>query len=188
LHWDGSAWSVISSPSVASMSNALYAVDGVSGNDAWAIGAYGAYDNRQTLIEHWDGTAWSVTGTARQGTLLGITVLSATKAWAVGHSGSYPRRTLIMRLNGSSWEVAPSPSPGDDDNILYGLAAASDSDIWAVGTYRNYYYPDETLIVHWDGGQWTQAPSPNRAWSSNYLHAIATPSASGSWAAGESNG
>jgi hypothetical protein len=91
-----------------------------------------------------------------------------------------------MRLNGSSWEVAPSPSPGDDDNILYSVASVSDSDIWAVGSSRNYYYPDETLIVHWDGGKWTWAPSPNRAWSANYFYAVAALSASDIWAAGES--
>jgi hypothetical protein len=205
LHWDGTAWTQVPSPSIAPLNNSLYAVSGVASNDVWAVGAYGAYDNRQTLIEHWDGAQWSVSGTSRAGTLLGVTALSPDKGWAVGYGGSsFSRQTLIMRLTQSGWEVAPSPSPGNQDNILYDVAAIAEDDIWAVGTYRNAYKTsngaakgagkggegyitgqDETLIVHWDGGRWTVVPSPNREYEASYLYGIAVVSVGEMWAVGE---
>ena len=50
LHWNGSAWSQVASPSPSSFGyNFLYGVSAVSGGDAWAVGYYkdntvGSYD------------------------------------------------------------------------------------------------------------------------------------------------
>jgi len=71
LHWNGSRWSRVRSPSPSSVKlatnagygNVLYGVSAASATDAWAVGHYmdnstGATD---TLILHWDGTSWSQT-------------------------------------------------------------------------------------------------------------------------------
>ena len=57
-HWDGSAWSVVSSPSVGPETNLLFSVDAVSANDIWAVGFYYVAGLGQTLILHWDGSTW----------------------------------------------------------------------------------------------------------------------------------
>jgi hypothetical protein len=69
-HYDGTAWSIVNSPSVASVSNELYGVSCVNSSDCWAVGLTYSGGLKQTLIEHYDGTAWSIVtspnGTARQ--------------------------------------------------------------------------------------------------------------------------
>ena len=55
LHWNGSRWSVISSPSPNTIGNDLTSVTARSANDVWAVGT--PYN---MLLEHWDGSRWSV--------------------------------------------------------------------------------------------------------------------------------
>jgi hypothetical protein len=56
VHWDGTAWSVVSSPNGGSnISNYLYGVDAVSANDIWAVGYNGDPFSARTLIEHYSG-------------------------------------------------------------------------------------------------------------------------------------
>jgi hypothetical protein len=60
LHWDGTAWSQVSSPSAGPASNVLNGVGADSATDAWAVGYYVSKSVRYALILHWNGTAWSV--------------------------------------------------------------------------------------------------------------------------------
>jgi hypothetical protein len=61
LHWNGSAWTKVASPSVSSSNNHLEAVSADSSGDAWAAGyaesttTIGAYTR---LLLHWNGTSW----------------------------------------------------------------------------------------------------------------------------------
>src|SRR5438445_422536 len=48
LHWDGTAWSSVSSGTTSD----VFAVWGSASTDVWTVG-YGG------TILHWDGTAWS---------------------------------------------------------------------------------------------------------------------------------
>ena len=66
-----------------------------------------------------------------------------------------------MRWNGSTWSVVTSPNAGTGSNYLYGVAAVSVSDIWAVGYYTTTGTLQQTLTLHWDGAAWTQVPSPS---------------------------
>jgi hypothetical protein len=64
LHWNGTAWTQVASPTPSSISyNELYGVSARSGSDAWAVGDYGdcatALGKTDTLIAHWNGTAWT---------------------------------------------------------------------------------------------------------------------------------
>src|SRR5437899_949601 len=60
-HWDGSQWTMVSSPNPGSVRDELYGVAAISANDVWAVGDSfnGGNSNNLTLIEHWDGTSWS---------------------------------------------------------------------------------------------------------------------------------
>ena len=53
-----------------------------------------------------------------------------------------------------------SPKPGFGE-FLYGLAALSASDAWAVGLYQNGTGV-LTLTEHWDGTSWRLVASPDR--------------------------
>lgn len=64
-HWNGTHWSVMSSPN-AGAGNVLMQVTAISANNVWAVGYSFATKNDQsndisrTLTEHWDGTRWSI--------------------------------------------------------------------------------------------------------------------------------
>src|SRR6266568_2801869 len=59
LHWNGTAWTHVSSPSPGgSNGNLLSGVAGLSSSNAWAVGSYSNGTAQQTLVEHWNGTAW----------------------------------------------------------------------------------------------------------------------------------
>lgn len=94
-HWDGSSWSVVSSPNAGGV-NQLTAVTAISAADIWAVGAYSPVVGSSTiltLIEHWDGTSWKIVSSPNNGgtasELLGVSAVSSNNVWAVGaYTGS----------------------------------------------------------------------------------------------------
>src|SRR5205823_13855746 len=112
---------------------------------------------------------WSIVTSPNPGALAnelwGITALSASDIWAVGdYSNSFGSltKTLIKHWDGTSWQVVASPNIAGDNNDLYGVAAVSATDIWAVGNYQpNGGGSTKTLIEHWNGTNWQIVSSPN---------------------------
>jgi hypothetical protein len=100
--------------------------------------------------------------------------------WAVGSFAGDRSYTLILHWDGSQWSVVPSPNPGAEGNILYGIAARAANDIWAVGE-RFDSGPDYTLTLHWDGSQWQHVLSPGDYSS---LRAVTALAANDVWAVG----
>jgi hypothetical protein len=184
-HWNGTEWSIVQSPSVASEVTVLRAISAVSATDIWAIGA-GATG---PLIIHWNGTTWSVVTSpaGSHDTLSGVTAVSATDAWAVGSGiGSYGWQTLIEHWNGTQWTVVARGSrPGLFTDDLHGVATSSANDVWAVGTAYGPTpsSPFNPLIEHWDGSQWSIVKSPLPGYAAG-LNSIAVVSASNIWAVG----
>jgi hypothetical protein len=69
LHYDGTSWSVVSSPNVTeAQDNEFRSVTCTSSADCWTVGYYSIGNPAlpggplvyQTLIEHWDGTSWTI--------------------------------------------------------------------------------------------------------------------------------
>ena len=176
-HWDGTGWQVIASPNVTSY-NYLNAVSVVSASDIWAVGIYDT--NRkdgtaiaQTLIEHWDGNSWQIVPSPNvkniSNTLSSVAVVSASDIWAVGNLYNPSNGTghpLSLHWNGTQWQRVNTPDPSAGGS-LYGVAAVSSSDVWAVGTDP----VTSTLIEHWNGTRWKIVPSPN-AGDYNILNAV----------------
>ncbi len=141
-HWDGSAWTLVSSPSPGTWNSILQSLAIVSANDVWAVGYYIVYPSieKLTLIEHWNGRHWSVVDSPNPSTvdnvLNGVAVISTGDVWAVGtiQTRTYgPFRTLIEHWDGTGWSVVDSPSPGLNLNELIGIAVTSATSVWAVG-------------------------------------------------------
>ncbi|HCF61585.1 MAG TPA: hypothetical protein DFS52_26765, partial [Myxococcales bacterium] len=83
LHWDGSSWMLMTSPSL----QWLTAVRGASAQDVWAVGSYG------TVLRRQGGGAWTVQPTATEDTVLqGVWGASVNDVWAVGTEGVIMRR------------------------------------------------------------------------------------------------
>ncbi len=194
-HCDGTAWDRLASPSPGSYPT-LYSVAATSANDAWAVGGYSTTSSERTLIEHWDGSAWSQVASPspdaspRGGPLLyGVTAMSADDAWAVGdyyNPTLQKTLTLVLHWDGKAWAQVPSPSPGTVGlDFLYGVAATSATNAWAVGNYTNNA-TYQTLVLHWDGKAWSQVASPNPGGSgdANSLAGVAALSRADAWATG----
>lgn len=120
--------------------------------------------------------------------LRGVAAATAHDVWAVGaySKTQSTHQPLIEHWNGSQWSVVPSPSPDSSANLLYGVAAISARDAWAVGNYFSRKNgAEETLIEHWNGTKWTVASNPNPSSSENGLNGVVAISASNVWAVGQ---
>lgn len=197
-HYNGAAWSVVSSPNASGGSNQLSGVVALSSANAWAVGYYLPTSSAvpRNLIEHWDGSHWSTVTSPNNGTdineLMSIAAVSATDIWAAGYyydDTLSKWQTLIERWNGSAWTIVPSPDaslPGPraglpGENQLYSIAAGSATDAWAVGEDSG-----APLILHWNGTVWTLS-SPQATPYGAGLYGVAIASSSEVWAVGQDN-
>jgi hypothetical protein len=190
-HWNGSAWSITSSPNFGGEDNALTDVTAVAANDAWAVGYYyGATFIGRTLILHWNGSAWTIFSSPNVGasdnSLNGVTALAANDIWAVGdYFDNGIDRSLIEHWDGTQWSVVASPNATANDNILRDVSAVSASDIWAVGAYFDTGPVERALIEHWNGTTWSVVPSDNVVPGDNVLRGVAALSPAIVWAVGD---
>src|SRR5207249_2942832 len=88
LHWDGSSWSIVPSPSPGTIDNELQAVAAAAANDVWAVGYYDGL----ILIEHWNGASWNIVPSPGYSRLYGVAAVASNDIWAVGYR---PGGTLI---------------------------------------------------------------------------------------------
>src|SRR5207245_2601377 len=115
LHWDGTQWTHIPSPSPGSSDSGFGGVAAISSNDVWAVG-YQVNGGWLTLTEHWDGTQWSVLPSPNprpvENYLIGVSAVSTNDMWAVGYysSASNGYQTLTEHWDGTQWSVVPSPN------------------------------------------------------------------------------
>jgi hypothetical protein len=162
--WNGTSWTIASSPDPSSTSNTLLGVTAVNANDVWAVGSEAnSSTTTQTLTEQWNGSKWSLVTSPGPGTAtnsLDAATVSAGNVWAVGNdanASSGPYQTLIEEWNGTSWTVVSSPSPGAVDNYLYAVAPVPNtSTLWAVGMDANASSgPYQTLTEEYQGAPTT---------------------------------
>jgi hypothetical protein len=148
-HWDGTAWSIVASPSGAGPEAGLLGVAAVSTSNVWAVGDTGS----NTLIEHWNGTSWAVVPSPTPaGTLFnplaGAAVVSANDIWAVGQSQNGTTgipQTLIEQWTGTSWSIVPSPAPGTASLLSGTSADPASGQAWAVGNFTAASGATQTL-------------------------------------------
>jgi hypothetical protein len=104
-HYNGTSWSVVSSPNVGAGNNVLTGVAAHSATDVWAVGydddITGSIPVRKTVWMHWDGVRWSTFPSPNVGTsdnwLVGVIApAGTTDAWAWGFS---PDGTLVERVH-----------------------------------------------------------------------------------------
>jgi hypothetical protein len=194
LHWNGTGWKRVWSPSPGTANDYLVGTASVSVSDVWAVGLYSTGTVDRTLIEHWDGTGWKRAwspnpgGSANNNLLSGVAAVTATNVWAVGRfSNGTAYQTLTEHWDGTGWKRVWSPNPGGsaNDDYLSGVAAVSSSNVWAVGAYSNGS-PARTLIERWNGTGWKRISSPNPGGTDddNVLTGVGASSATNIWSVG----
>ena len=91
-HWNGTSWSIVTSPNVANQGDQLTGIAAASAHDIWAAGISAAGGIQSTLTEHWNGSSWSVVSSpnssAEDNILSGVTVVSSNDVWTVGMAES----------------------------------------------------------------------------------------------------
>ena len=190
-HYDGTSWTIVTSPNPPSVASYLSTVAVVATNDVWAAGHY--LDNTgiyRTLVEHWDGGSWVIVSSPNAGNgdnaLNAIAAASSNNIWAVGYQSSAPgtaSSTLVLHFDGTSWTVVPSPNPGGLTSSLAGVVAMADGRIWAAG----FYYDGtqgRTLLLHGDTSGFETVPGEDFPDEGNVLNAIATSGSGDIFAAG----
>jgi hypothetical protein len=194
-HWDGTQWTTVPSPNAAEDGNILHAVHAISANDIWAVGEYDSVpdpnlSSTKTLTMHWNGSSWSIVpspnfGPPQWGTLQDVTAVASNDVWAVGHSFGDPPFPAIMHWDGIQWSIVPAPTGTSESCFLYGIDAVNSSDIWAVGYCENTGTPRfQTLVLHWDGTQWSLVPSPSPGEGLTNLSDVEVVTPTDVWAVG----
>ena len=197
-HWNGRNWSIMTSPSPPGATNAsLAGVSCPSAGSCYAIGYTNNKGESATLVERWNGANWSivpspnpVVPTHGDIELHAISCTTTTDCTAVGNGYG---EALVEHWDGATWSIVPSPKPANSLGVfLYGVSCTSTANCTAVGdafiesgTSGNY----KTLIVHWDGINWSISTSPNAPGQSrNDLSGVSCPSATSCFAVGEDGG
>jgi hypothetical protein len=198
MHWDGKTWRIVDSPGLGTGPTALLSIDGVAAGDIWAVGYHrtGAAGEAETMILHWDGKLWSRAPSPNEGNsasyLAGVTAIDANNVLAVGrYFDQAPQdppaiyRPLIMRWDGTSWSVVPSPGIDGAFNELNGVAAGSEVDRWVVGSSGKEGANPDVFIAHSDGRGWEQSPGSTPG-SERRLNAVTVLPTGEAWAVGAS--
>src|SRR5215472_2758970 len=186
-------WTQVPTINFGNQDNVLTGVSAATATDVWAVGAYIPSLNGvlNTLAHHFDGTRWTAFPLpnvgAQQNILQSVSMPSPGKAWAVGDfiNGKFQQQTLIEHFDGTSWAVVPSPSPGALQNILYGVAAITDTDVWAVGASEDANEVWHTLTEHWDGSAWSVVNAIDTGTNGNQFYAVKALATNNVYAVGQ---
>jgi hypothetical protein len=195
-HWDGTAWTVISSPNVG-YDSALYGMAVVNSNDVWAGGISHACGQTNcpsmTLTMRWNGSAWTVVPSPNAPSGFNYinrmsAVPGSTSVWAVGYyyqqGYSPPALTLALYWNGSQWSIIPTPNGQTGSSSFGGVAAVSAQNVWAVGQTNDTGSLSQSMVQHWDGTSWTIFSSQSPGAGKNELNYVAATSTGNLWTVG----
>ncbi|HET9343579.1 MAG TPA: hypothetical protein VFO25_11765 [Candidatus Eremiobacteraceae bacterium] len=91
--------------------------------------------------------------------------IAANDVWAVGSAANFKaKETLAEHWDGTSWTIVPTPNyeANKYGPNLYGVAAISSANVWAVGDYFDLTQGAySTLALHWNGKRWALVLPPN---------------------------
>ena len=178
--WNGTSWSIQSTPNPAGTTNAQ--LNGVSCSSTRACTAVGDYYQNSTgfnftLAESWNGQDWSIQSTPNPaGTttsaLWGVSCTSPTACTAVGEGAAEP---LSEVWSGSSWTIEAAPIPaGSGSAVFFGVSCTSAASCTAVGNALANG-SSLTLAEHWNGVGWAIQPTPDQPGSANLFFAVSCP-------------
>jgi hypothetical protein len=198
-HWNGAAWSVVSSPNGNSTGNVLTSISANSPTDIWAVGDLTAPGIEvRTLALHFNGSTWSIVptpnrvhgGNLTQNVLTSVVAAGPNDVTAVGFTlANFTELTMVQHWDGVSWKLVSSPNVSNaagSFNTLRGVTAVNRSDLYAVGFFSNSSTNGQQLrmILHFNGTAWSIIPNPGKAKAQQLNGAFARLGAGDVWVAG----
>ncbi len=194
-HWDGTAWSVQTSPIPRGVTGAskLSGIDCPTASSCFAVGYYVQPGSRHELplAEHWNSARWSIERVPHpRRTVLrelnAVSCPSPSSCIAVGRANG---STLAEHWDGRKWstELSANP-PGRAPPTLQAVSCLSPSSCTAVGYHTDTDGVGVTLAEHWDGRHWKVQPT-NVAFGSAsvYFEGVFCTSRSSCFAVGYAN-
>ena len=210
-HWDGTAWSVVPSPTPSGPGVVGAVLSGVSCASASSCMAVGnttdtGGNNLSDVAEQWNGSSWTIVPTPTTGQafdqLISVQCLSTANCWAVGNAGPAAQMSnflpifpgavgdqgLIEHWDGSAWSIVPSVSePAPSGGYLSGIECVGATDCWASGASTDPVSGNASgiLMEHWDGTSWSDASaSVPGSTAPGMLAEMSCLSAASCWAVG----
>ncbi len=150
--WNGTTWTMLTSPDPGTAENGLYGVSCPTANFCMAAGFRAdTASPGQTLTVRWNGSGLATVASANKGTdeLSAVSCAGSTFCMAVGSSnGTGPDQTLAQKWNGTRWTLVTSPDKGTATNDLNGVSCPSPAFCMSAGNYTAVSL-DRTLIEKW---------------------------------------
>lgn len=169
LRYDGTGWSAAPGPSApVDRQSVLTDLDMRSVDDGWAVGQT-ALDTgvAQPLILRWRADRWTrvpAPAIAAESRLTGVYAGSEDEAWAVGERerDGGGLASLVLHWDGEAWtEVTVPDTGGATNDLLSGVAGATGTDVWAVGSTCPAGDPAacQPLALHLHEKTWQRVPA-----------------------------
>ena len=161
LHYDGSQWGVHKTFTEDVFPSILYGVAARSATDVWAVGATGsATAGIRGLIAHWDGSTWRQLADDEIGVNLSeawdvALAPGAPDVWIAGEHGRTRDVAAVIHRGSGEWERDGEDLRVADKNYLRGIAATSNTDVWAVGFGQSNNVLRPLLMHTVNGIDWT---------------------------------
>ncbi len=179
--WNGTEWSVQSTPSPAEGNSYLKSVSCTSATACIAVGNNPGHYPEDPIAERWNGTEWSAQSIptvtsgghgqlgAEQVELKSVSCTSTTACTAVGHYWEWTKEnegfyySLVEVWNGTEWSIHTSANMTGDSTDLEGVSCTSATACMAVGQYGKGSNPYYTFTESWNGTEWSIKSSPNKS-------------------------
>ena len=198
-HWNGSRWTVATSPTPLMSAQFASGITAISPDNVWAVGM-DETGNSKNLAAHWNGTAWSIVPTPDitnagdvQDLLTGVSSDAAGDVWASGyahnvHNQNSFHEPYVLHWTGTKWVMTKVPTLGTEGSLLNGIQVLSPANAWAVGQTQESNGPILSLTEQFNGKTWTVIPSPDPGMSGtlkdNALDGVASAGGSNLFAVG----
>ncbi|MDX6307103.1 MAG: hypothetical protein QOI06_149 [Nocardioidaceae bacterium] len=159
VHWDGSAWSRVTTPSPGAEENILGHVAAVTPGNVWALGETAAPAGQpHSLLEHEVHGVWKVVdlrAAFRGYTFIDIGGDRPNDVWLVGFQAAGTGfATVAVQWNGRTWHRTPTPNPGGD-SFLEAVSVSGPGATWAVGDIEGIEHRPPLRLL-WNGHAWVR--------------------------------
>jgi hypothetical protein len=191
--WNGSTWTIQSTPNPASGSPEFGAVSCPTATDCTAVGEP-LGQGTATLVEQWNGTTWTIQSAPgpsglNQAQLSGVSCTAPSACTAAGGARTgilVPPSMLAERWNGTGWAIQASQNlSGALNSEFKGVSCASgSSSCVGVGDFINGASATSMLAETWNGTSWTIQRVPNPSTTKGVLNGVSCSSSTACTAVG----
>lgn len=175
-HWNGSSWSVVSTPNPVGTTASFLAGVGCSSTSACTAVGYAVVSGvRGPIAERWNGSTWTlqsvpVPAGATSSELYAVDCSSSSFCMGVGFytNGSGKTRGFTAVWEGTSWSLKGIVEPGETvESSLHDVSCVGSPAVCtAVGAWQPGASNQYNLVERWKEGSWSLQTSPSNGQAS----------------------